>query len=278
MIISFLSGTGAPTGTTTIAACVSAMYTANFRQRAVIFENHIPKYTGLAEAFVGSNCEMLAEQYNYGSHNIPFFYDCLEAGVKVKKLPDDMVKVLDRLYYIPQPKYYYFNNEKFDYRFAKVWDKFLRQLQRRFETIFIDLKLQNTMTTKSFLEKSDIVFLNLPQEASIIKDTMEKFDKPYKKKVKLIISRYTEGRLTLDEISELAEVKKCDIFRIPDVRCLRQACSFGLLPEFIDKHRRDNRASELYPLIENLRKIIRMIHKEQYGICVSSLDSSRLIG
>ncbi|MDY6324903.1 MAG: hypothetical protein SPL99_07535 [Catonella sp.] len=263
MLVSFYSGTGSRSGVTTSAACVSAMYSARFKGRCAIIENHAPKYNGLSDAFIERDPFMVAEApSHYGRRGTNFYYDWVDADMPPMRRIESAVKICDgKLHYIPQEKESRLNPDVFDFRFDKVAEKILDDLETRYDIVFTDLKSTDCLSTSRIVERSDLIILNLPQERRLINDFLYYYHPSYGKKSWYLINNYCEGRYGTEEMIRDNKLDSHSIHRLPSTDILPIISTNGNLAKFLTNHRYDTSTSLHFNLIHNLKTITTNLNR-----------------
>lgn len=268
MLVSFWNGTAVRAGATTNAACISTYFSHLFKKRTVLFENHISKRNishVLSGEFDYFNTHDIAaeSQCTYGRYDTDYLYDCLEADLNVTRIPTTTREYMDGLLsYISQNERNYVINEKFDYRFRRVYDKFIDYLERKFDVVFADLRRSDTITTKHIIERSDLIFVNLPQDREMIGKFMINYPDEYRERSIYIISRYKEGQYGSEFFAMDHNVDYGRVISVPEFSSLYRLCSEGGLIDFLIEHKWDDSRSPFYGFIYSIKKLAREVdHK-----------------
>ena len=260
MLVTFWSGAEIRTGVTTNTALISHFYAQRYKKKVALFENHVPGKYSLEDILIGKkSLPFLFEEpifYNR-NNNINYYYGLMKAGLPVKGLSNAALRLAEgRLHYFPQ---FSSNHTLFDYEMNKVIDRFLDELNSRYEVVFVDLKRINTMTTKHIIERSDLVFVNVPQDEininRILGDNLIDRDK-----VCFILSRYKKtSEINFDEIVSDYDIDNERISYIPYYESLIRICKNGNLSNFLIKNFWPTRGEKSYELVSQLRKLTNFI-------------------
>lgn len=258
MLVAFWSSAEIRTGVTTNAALISHFYAQRYKKKVALFENHVPTRFGLEDILIGKkHLPFVFEEpiYYNRNNNINYIYGLMKAGLPVSDFGNAALRMADgRLHYFPQ---FSSNHNLFDYEMNKVIDRLLDELNKRYEVVFVDLKKVHTLTTKKIIEKSDLVFANVPQEevSNILYDnSMEKT------KVCFIVSRYKRtDNLCFEEFISTYNSDNLTISYIPYYEALTGICKNGNLSGFLTKNLWSTRGEKSYELISQLRKLTGFI-------------------
>lgn len=263
MLVTFWSSAEIRTGVTTNAALISHFYAQRYKKKVALFENHVPGKYSLEDILIGKkSLPFLFEEpifYNR-NNNINYFYGLMKAGLPVKGLSNAALRMAEgRLHYFPQ---FSSNHNLFDYEMNKVIDRFLDELNSRYEIVFVDLKRINTMTTKHIIERSDLVFVNVPQDEininRILDDNLIERDK-----VCFIFSRYKKtSKIDFEEIVSDYDIDNERISYIPYYESLIRICKNGNLSSFLTKNLWSTRGEKSYELVSQLRKLTNFIKSQ----------------
>ena len=258
MLVAFWSSAEIRTGVTTNAALISHFYAQRYKKRVALFENHVPGRYSLEDILVGKRNLPFAfeEPIYYGRNNyINYYYGLMKAGLPVNGIGNAAVRMADgKLYYFPQVSS---NHNLFDYEMNKIIDRLLDELLVRYEVVFVDLKKTRTLTTKRIIERSDLVFVNVPQDelGSVLSE--HSFDKD---KTCLLVSRYKKNEnIGFDKFISTYSTDDVSISYIPYCESLLGICKNGSLSSFLTKNLWSTRGEKAFELISQLRKITAYI-------------------
>ena len=236
MLVAFWSSAEIRTGVTTNAALISHFYAQRYKKRVALFENHVPGRYSLEDILVGKRNLPFAfeEPIYYGRNNyINYYYGLMKAGLPVNGIGNAAVRMADgKLYYFPQVSS---NHNLFDY----------------------ELKKTRTLTTKRIIERSDLVFVNVPQDelGSVLSE--HSFDKD---KTCLLVSRYKKNEnIGFDKFISTYSTDDVSISYIPYCESLLGICKNGSLSSFLTKNLWSTRGEKTFELISQLRKITAYI-------------------
>ena len=118
------------------------------------------------------------------------------------------------------------------------------------------------MTTKHIIERSDLVFVNVPQDEinidSILNGNLIDRDKVY-----FIISRYKKmSDMDFEEIISEYDIDNERISYIPYYEALIGICKNGSLSSFLTKNLWSTRGERSYELVSQLRKLTNFIKNQ----------------
>ena len=260
MLVTFWSGAEIRTGVTTNTALISHFYAQRYKKKVALFENHVPGKYSLEDILIGKkSLPFLFEEpifYNR-NNNINYYYGLMKAGLPVKGLSNAALRLAEgRLHYFPQ---FSSNHTLFADERNKVIDRFIDELNSRYEVVFVDLKRINTMTTHHIIERSDIVFVNVPQDEisinRILDDNLIERDK-----LCFILSRYKQtSKMDFEEIVSDYDIDNERISYIPYYESLIRICKNGNLSSFLIKNFWSTRGEKSFELVSQLRKLTNFI-------------------
>ena len=263
MLVTFWSGAEIRTGVTTNAALISHFYAQRYKKKVALFENHVPGKYSLEDILIGKkSLPFLFEEpifYNR-NNNINYLYGLMKAGLPVKGLSNAALRMAEgRLHYFPQ---FSSNHNLFDYEMNKVIDRFLDELNSRYEVTFVDLKRINTMTTKHIIERSDLVFVNVPQDEININRILDD-NLIDRERVCFIFSRYKKtSNINFEDIVSDYAIDNERISYIPYYESLIRICKNGNLSNFLTQNFWSTRGEKSYELVSQLRKLTNFIKNQ----------------
>ena len=263
MLVTFWSGAEIRTGVTTNTALISHFYAQRYKKKVALFENHVPGKYSLEDILIGKkSLPFLFEEpifYNR-NNNINYYYGLMKAGLPVKGISNAALRMAEgRLHYFPQ---FSSNHTLFDYEMNKVIDRFLDELNSRYEVVFVDLKRINTMTTKHIIERSDLVFINVPQDEISINRILDD-NLIEREKLCFILSRYKQtSKMDFEEIVSDYDIDNERISYIPYYESLIRICKNGNLSNFLIKNFWSTRGEKSFELVSQLRKLTNFIKSQ----------------
>ncbi|ESL04614.1 hypothetical protein GCWU000282_00328 [Catonella morbi ATCC 51271] len=263
MLVTFWSGAEIRTGVTTNTALISHFYAQRYKKKVALFENHVPGKYSLEDILIGKkSLPFLFEEpifYNR-NNNINYYYGLMKAGLPVKGISNAALRMAEgRLHYFPQ---FSSNHTLFDYEMNKVIDRFIDELNSRYEVVFVDLKRINTMTTKHIIERSDIVFVNVPQDEISINRILDD-NLIEREKLCFILSRYKQtSKIDFEEIVADYDIDNERISYIPYYESLIRICKNGNLSNFLIKNFWSTRGEKSFELVSQLRKLTNFIKSQ----------------
>lgn len=263
MLVSFWNSSDRKSGVTTNAASVALFYAIRFKRRIALFENHVPSGMGLSDLLVRKRYEysLFEEPMYYGKRNhLNYLYGMIKSGFPIKNISDSAIKLEGgRLHYFPQDSY--LNHDLLDYELDKIIDSFLEILNERYDTVFVDLKQYNTMTTKRIIEKSNLIFLNLLYEDELIKDFFLNHQLDLDK-IYFVFNKCCKHDKILDY--SLIENYPIDSYRVsylPYSDYFSRTCKNGNLGSFLKKNKWASIGQKPFGMMSELRKMTEYIKK-----------------
>jgi len=272
MIVAFWSSAEIRTGVTTNAALISHFYAQRYKKRVALFENHVPGRYSLEDMLIGKRQLPFTfdEPIYYGRNNyLNYFYGLMKAGLPVKGLGNAAVCLAEgKLHYFPQVSS---NHNLFDYEMNKIIDRLLDELISKYEVVFVDLKKVHTLTTKKIIDRSDLIFVNVPQDeiSSVLSEYSIDRDRTC-----FIVSRYRKNdNVDFEEFISSYNTVDVRISYIPYCESLLGICKNGSLSSFLTKNLWSTRGERSFELISQLRKITNLIKSQaddsrQMELCV----------
>lgn len=261
MLVSFWNNEGNRSGVTTNAASIALFFALRYKVRVALFENHLPSEIGLHDILLGKRegNSVFEEPIYYGkTYQINDIYRQIKSGFPIGNMSDSAIKLAHgRLHYYPQDDYG--SHDLLDYELNKIIDRFIENLEKRYEVIFVDLKQFNTMTTKKIIEKSDVVFLNLLSDDNNEHDFFDKFtgerDKFYFVFCKM--SRYEES-IKIKLIEDYS-INPNHVSFLPYNENFKKICWNGNLEGFLQKYKWATLGQKAFPLIYEFRRMTNYI-------------------
>lgn len=265
MIVSFWNSSGIRSGVSTNAACTAFFYALRFKQKTALFENHVPEKSGLYDLLIGKKSEdsIFEEPIYYNKeNNINYIYGLIKSGFPMRDFDDAAVSLANgKLHYFPQHSYG--NHALLDYELNKVIDRFMDELESRYETVFVDLKHLNTMTMKKVIERSELIFLNLLPDRRLVNEFFFSY-RSVLDKVYFVFSKASfDSDFSIDSFLEDYPADPERVAYIPYNEGFERVCRNGNLAGFLKKHKWATVGEKSFELIYQYRRMTNYLHRYQ---------------
>lgn len=269
MKIAFWSNVRGQCGTTLNLTCMAAIQAIFDKKRVVLMENH-DHLTSIETCLVKSGSPYFVKEYTYGYNeygleNLMRKMENANSGVEERWIRQCAVGfVHNRLFYLPHG--YLKNRDLLDYQFSKNLANLFRELEKCFDTVYIDTFAAESLSTKTIIENADLVVVNLNQNNNVLNQFFNNFSILRNKAIFLLGNYHSCGSNTLAEIKRRYQIADGRIFAIPFCMEAAEAESDGSITSFIGRN-------YLEPSIGN-REFINALHKAYSAIINYSSSSS----
>ncbi len=156
------------------------------------------------------------------------------------------------LYYIPQSRV--ITSEIFDYELNACLQGILQLIEDNSDICFIDTASQSNLTTKTILEESDLIVVNLSQDPFILKDFLENYSSIIPKSIFIINNYVNNSALNTKRISRMFEIPMDKLVTIPASELYQEAYHHGCVVEFISSNYHCNREHPNHNFIQAIKK------------------------
>lgn len=179
-------------GVTANLAAISVIALHEGQSKTLLLENHYSA-NNLARYLIPSRMEFLkeAEVYYLGHGTRDCLVQQIERGTSKKRAELSTLELInDSLFYLPQNR---LQEDFFDYEFH--WNQFplIQQFEEKGHYIFIDTKVNNSLSSKMILDEADFVVVSLRQEIRPFVEFYQEYSSLLRKTF-FIVSDYRKNR------------------------------------------------------------------------------------
>lgn len=275
MKVAFWSNCNGRAGTTTNLACLSILFAMLEKKKSVIFENHY-NLNGVVQAFTNSKQvehNILREEFSYYEQTgLEGLIRRVHANHTYKEVLEDIaLKYLDNfIYYLPKSRN--LNEEYFEYELNQVIRPLLNFLNHAFPYVFIDTAFGQSLSSKTILEQSDLVVVNLCQNKVLLDYFFENYKSLFHKSFILIGNYQEQSQYNLRYIRRRYQVEKERIAVIPHNVLFGDAVNNGTIVEFFTANMSCKRQEENFYFISQVKKaaylLMKHLEHEEEGIVI----------
>ena len=262
MQIAFFGNTRGKAGITSNMAAVSTFLALEMQMRLVLFENHF-NLNNIENGFWENSYEdfVMETPFFYHHQGIDQVMKSLDSGIGLQEVIRDaaLEPVADRLFYIPQSNTG--NKEVFEYELNRILDFLLMELSKFAQLVVVDTAAADNLTTKTILEKADLIVMNLCQDPYVLMDCFKRFGAIRHKCLYLLGNYDKSSRYSVKYVMRQFEVPKDRIAVIPYNTEFRDAMSLGKLVAFLSRNAACSRQDENYYFIRELKRACSVIKK-----------------
>ena len=238
-------------GVTANLAAISVIALHEGQSKTLILENHYSS-NNLARYLIPSRIEFLkeVEVYYLGHGTRDCLVQQLERGTSKKRGELSTIELInDSLYYLPQNR---LQEDFFDYEFH--WNQFplIQQFEGKGHYIFIDTKINNSLSSKMILDEADLVVVSLKQEIRPFIEFFQEYSSLLKKSF-FIMSDYRKNReVTMSHIQKRFGIPSNRISTIVHNMEFESALYEGRVIEFINRNMACNKNEPNYEFMNEL--------------------------
>lgn len=168
--------------------------------------------------------------------------------------------IQEHLYYIPQSRV--IHSELFDYEFNYCIHTLYHMIEDNSDICFIDTASSNNLSTKTILDTSDLIVVNLCQEQTILDEFFTNYASLIPKSVFIISNYDNRSYLRSRRISNMYQIPSEDIIIIPPNISYQLAFSAGSVVEFISGNYSCPKESPHYLYMKSIKKAAFIIIKK----------------
>jgi len=244
-------------------AAISIASVIRYSYSVVMMENRLCNHN-LGRAFMGnSNVAPLNEVGTnyYDGAGIESLLRKIYRGEKpVGNILKHMKEIIQkRLYYIPQSRV--IHSEIFDYEFDHCLHPLLSMMEEFADICFIDTASQNNLSTKTILEESDLIVVNLCQKQNILEDFFLNYSSLISKSVFIISNYELNSLLNSRRIATTFRIPWENIAVIPYNERYEDAFLHGNVNEFIQANYKCTKDSSNFMFMQGVKKASYIIMK-----------------
>lgn len=219
-------------------AAVSVACVIRYPYTVAVMENHLRK-DNLGWAYYGCNKSCLLHDVGvnyYEGGGIEGLLRKIYRGNHDQAILKSYLKdiIQDHLYYIPQSGI--INSALFDYEFNLNSAILFSMLEEAVDIYFIDTASFNSLSSKSILEDSDLIVVNLCQSKKYIDDFFHNYSSLIPKSVFILGSYSFHSMYTCKRIAHNYGLLPDNITPIPENELFDEACVQGRAVEFITRN------------------------------------------
>ncbi len=179
-------------GVTANLAAISVIALHEGQSKTLLLENHYSS-NNLARYLIPSRMEFLkeVEVYYLGHGTRDCLVQQLERGTSKKRAELSTIELInDSLFYLPQNR---LQEDFFDYEFHWNQLPLIRQFEEKGHYIFIDTKVNNSLSSKMILDEADLVVVSLRQDIRSFIEFYQEYSSLLQKTF-FIVSDYRKNR------------------------------------------------------------------------------------
>lgn len=269
MRIAFWSNAYESCGVSANMAAISVASVIRFPYTVMALENHLC-HNNLGRAYLGtSNAEMTREagtNYYEGGGIEGLLRRIYRGNYHQDILPFYRKEIIHRhLYYIPQSRV--MNIELFDYELNHCIQPLFHLIEGYADICFIDTASRNNLSTKTILEESDLIVINLCQNPILLEEFFLNYSSLIPKAVFLVANYTMHSIFNNKRISKMYGIPSESIAVIPNNEVFCNAILNGSVVEFISSNYACNKDNPNYLFIQAVKKATSIIIKKADQIC-----------
>lgn len=263
MKIAFWSNANERCGVTENLAAISVASVIRYPYSVITMENRLCS-NNLGKAFLGrSHVSMMNEvgtnYYEGGGmeglirkiYREDYFEGILRYYVK---------EIINKhLYYIPQSRI--IHNEIFEYEFDHCVHPLLDMLDEFADICYINTASNHNLSTKTILEESDLIVVNLSQNQSILEDFFLNYSSLINKAVFILSNYESNPKYNYKKIANMYDIPLENISIIPRNELYQNSFAGGNVVEFISRNYVCPKESPNYLFIQAIKKSTYLIIK-----------------
>jgi hypothetical protein len=163
------------------------------------------------------------------------------------------------LYYIPQSRV--IHSEIFDYEFNHCIHPLFDMIDEYADICIIDTASHQNLSTKTILEESDLIVVNLCQSQTILEDFFFNYSSLIPKAVFIISNYKCHSKLNSKKIAGVYQIPWEKIILIPENTSYQNAYANGSVVEFIYSNYHCLKGNPNFIFIQSIKKAAYMIIK-----------------
>lgn len=245
-------------GVTANLAAISVVGLHECQRKTLLLENHYSS-NNLAKYLIPSRMEFLkeVEVYYLGHGTRDCLVQQLERGTKKKRAELSTIELINgSLFYLPQNR---LQEDFFDYEFQWNQLPLINQFEEKGHFIFIDTKVNNSMSSKTIIDEADLVVVNMRQETRPFSEFFHDYSSLLHKTF-FIVSDYRSNRdVTISHIQKRFGISSNRIAKILHNIEFESALYEGRVIEFINRNLRCNNSDPNFEFIEELINTTRKL-------------------
>lgn len=235
MKIAFWSPVRESVGVTTNVTCIATLASLATANRTILLENHYSGRNIADLVLTQERSNALREQgHYYTKYGVEYVLKRMYSGKNGTELLRQVAVPLlcEKLLYLPQS--YIVNREVFNYEFELVREELFRCLEEMAEYVFVDTETNCNLSSNTILSDADLIVVNLPQEADIMRDFFENYSSIREKAVFLFGKYQKDCIWTLRRICYEYHLRREQVGAVPFDAELESAVMQGRLLQFLN--------------------------------------------
>lgn len=242
-------------------AAISVASVTRYPYSVIVLENKLSN-NNIGKAFLGtSNSNLLYEtimNYYDGGGIEGLLRKIYRENICTSELKAHIKEVIhEHLYYIPQSRV--IHSEIFDYEFNRCVLPLFKLIEQNSDICYVDTASSNNLSTKTILEESDLIVVNLCQNQIILDDFFLNYSSLIPKSVFVISNYDSHAFLRVKRIAEMYQISLEDIVMIPKSITYELAYKQGSVVEFITGNYRCLKDTPNYAFISSIKKATQVI-------------------
>jgi hypothetical protein len=245
-------------------AAISVASVIRFPYSIIVMENKLST-DNLGRAFIGNSH---SNHYQEAGTN---YYDGSGIEGLIRKiyrsdqhtdilLPFLKEIILNHLYYIPQGRV--IHNEIFDYELECCIPSLMELIKRQADICLCNTASQKNLSTRTILEASDLIVVNLCQKQTILEDFFLNNSSMISKALFIISNYESNAELNYRKISKLYNIPYDDILLIPSNQLFNNSFRNGDVVEFISNNYSCKKDNPNYLYIQSIKKAAYLMIKK----------------
>lgn len=264
MIIAFWNNANEKCSVTANMAAISMACVIRYPYSVVMMENYMSR-SNLRGAFYGRETISFLNEVGtnyYDGNGMEGLIRKIYRGDDTNNILDSFVKQIipDRLYYVPQRRI--LHNEIFDYEFEHGIEHLLKIMEEYADISFIDTASHHNLSTKTILEKADLIVINLCQNQSILDDFFQNYSSLISKSVFLINKYEYHTNMSVKKISQRYNLSQENLIAIPENETYQIAYRNGGVKDFMDYYYNCGKESTNFLFMHAIKKATHLILKK----------------
>ena len=245
-------------------AAISVASVNRYPYSVVVLENRLNNLN-LGKAYMGNTSVSLLNEVGtnyYDGGGIEGLLRKIHRGaICTEVLKLHLTEIIhDHLYYIPQSRV--IHSELFDYEFNHCIQTLFRLIEENSDICFIDTASSNNLSTKTILDESDLIVVNLCQDQKVLDEFFQNYSSLIPKSVFIISNYDTRAFLRRKRIAQIYEIATEDIIIIPKNISYQLAYSAGSVVEFISSNYSCLRETPDFLFLNSIKKASYIILKK----------------
>lgn len=262
--VAFWSNANGPSGVSANLAAISVASAISYPYTITVMENHICSNNLGQSYYSNHNLKYIRERgVYYEGGGIEGLLRKVHRGDFLKEEVSDYRETIinNHLYYIPQSKV--IHNNTFSYELYINAQSFFNLLEKTTDIIFIDTAKDN-ISTKTILEESDLIVVNLIDDPVIHEDFFTHNSFLRDKSIFLVGMTADISGQHRTKLSDKYQIPFERIVEIPYNEFFNRAFHTGRVVEYISTNYQCDKSDDNFPFIQSIRKATKMIIRRTF--------------